>query len=150
MCLIFGVIALYNSLVTHSQALASLKREHDAARERTKALEEILASLRDGYNPNYQDMAVLEAVRGWEHFAGIKPDGEEVEGEGEIEEKEEEEEEEEEEGVWSKERLESHELDNLLKTDHVGLLLAHDEFAEGGSSGANIRKSFFPLLHPPD
>lgn len=80
-------------------------------------------------------MAVLEAVRGWEHFAGIKPDGEEAEGEDEAEE---EAEEELGEGMWSKERLESNELDNLLKTDHVGLLLAHDEFAEGGAS--NIRK----------
>ncbi|KZP21726.1 hypothetical protein FIBSPDRAFT_910677 [Athelia psychrophila] len=122
---------LYNSLITHSKALASLKREHDAAHERTKALEEILSSLREGYNPNYQDMAVLEAVRGWEHFAGIKPDGEETEGE---EETQEDAEEELEEGMWSKERLESNELDNLLKTDHVGLLLAHDEFAEGGAS----------------
>lgn len=116
--------------------LASLKREHDAARERTKALEQILSSLRDGYNPNFQDIAVLEAVRECEHFAGIKPDGEEVEGEGETE--EEEAEEELEQGMWSKERLESYELGNLLTTEHVGLLRAHDEFADGG--GANICK----------
>ena len=131
----------------HSQALASLKREHDAARERTKELEQILSSLRDGYNPNYQDMAVLEAVRGWEHFAGIKSEAEKSEGGDEAE--EEEEEEELEDGMWSKERLESNELDNLLKVDHIGLLLAHDTFAESGSSGSNIRESLsIPLVIP--
>ncbi|KAF7982323.1 hypothetical protein HWV62_29020 [Athelia sp. TMB] len=127
---------LFTSLVIHSQALTSLKREHDAARERTKELEQILSSLRDGYNPNYQDMAVLEAVRGWEHFAGIKPEGEQSEGGDEAE--EEEDEEELEDGMWSKERLESNELNDLLKVDHIGLLLAHDTFAESGSSGSNI------------
>src|ERR1700691_5665377 len=83
-------LAFYTSLITHSNALKSLQREHQKALERTKALEEILSSLRAGYNPNYQDMAVLEAVRGWEYHAGLphitgedNPEKEEEKGEEE-------------------------------------------------------------------
>ncbi|KAH9938712.1 endoplasmic reticulum protein [Fomitopsis serialis] len=46
-------------------------REHKKQLERQKALGDILDALRIGYNPNYQDMAVLEAVRGWEALAGL-------------------------------------------------------------------------------
>ena len=40
-------------------------------KERDRTLGEILNTLREGYNPNYQDMAVLEAVRGWEVIEGL-------------------------------------------------------------------------------
>lgn len=125
--------AFYNSLITHSNALKSLQREHNKALERTKALEEILSSLRSGYNPNYQDMAVLEAVRGWEYHAGLPHIGQEENEEGNdvenvAEKKEPEEEEDLEEGMWSKAKLEES-LDGLLGTDYVGLLLEHDEYA---------------------
>ncbi|KIM83986.1 hypothetical protein PILCRDRAFT_819014 [Piloderma croceum F 1598] len=129
----------YSSLITHSNALKSLQREHNKVLERTKALEEILSSLRAGYNPNYQDMAVLEAVRGWEFHAGLPHIGVEEdnaakeEGSDEAEEAEEKKKEEEkdeglEEGMWSKEDLEGRKLDGLLGTDYVGLLLEHDEY----------------------
>jgi protein kinase C substrate 80K-H len=65
------MLALMQSLDTHRKALKSLKREHDKHHEREKALGQILDTLRTGYNPNYQDMAVLEAVRGWEELAGL-------------------------------------------------------------------------------
>ena len=74
-----------------------MQLEHQKHLEREKALGDILDSLRTGYNPNYQDMAVLEAVRGWEHFAGltdindVKKDEEASEGEESSEETAEEE-----------------------------------------------------------
>ncbi|KAF8898115.1 glucosidase II beta subunit-like protein-domain-containing protein [Gymnopilus junonius] len=79
---------LYQNLIEHHNALKSLQREYKNHLEREKALGLILDTLRTGYNPNYQDMAVLEAVRGWEELAGLPHinDGAEapkVEGEGE-------------------------------------------------------------------
>lgn len=62
--------ALYSSIVSHSQALKSLLHQHKALEEREKALSDVLRNLKAGYNPNYQDMAVLEAVRGWEGLSG--------------------------------------------------------------------------------
>src|SRR6202011_200112 len=113
--------AFYASLITHSNALKSLQREHTKILERTKALEEILTSLRTGYNPNYQDMAVLEAVRGWEYHAGLPHIGVEEDNAAKEEgtdgdESKKEEEDVKEEGMWSKEEVEGSELDNLLET----------------------------------
>lgn len=95
-------------------------------------------------------MAVLEAVRGYEHFAGLKHVGveedaakeaEAVEAEGqEGGEEAGEGEEELEEGMWSKERLDSYELEQLLKTDHVGLLLSHDQFVGSGPGSESLCK----------
>ncbi|KAI5116540.1 hypothetical protein M0805_004323 [Coniferiporia weirii] len=126
---------LYQSVIEHAAALKALKRakEELAARERT--LSDILSSLRAGYNPNYQDMAVLEAVRGYEYYAGLpssndrdRAKDEEAEAEAEIEEEEEKVEEAQklEEGEWTKEQLEQG-LDDLLDTDYVTLLLEHDQ-----------------------
>ena len=128
----------------HRGALAGLKREYKKVQEKEKALGEILDNLRSKYNPNYQDMAVLEAVRGWEQIAGLphindvgKDD--QVEAEGTSEESSEEEddasavyepEEELPEGEWPKEDL-TWKLDNLLKEDATRLLIEHDEFAAG-------------------
>ncbi|THH05009.1 hypothetical protein EW145_g5112 [Phellinidium pouzarii] len=125
---------LYQSLLTHSAALKSLKREHEKLASREKTLTDILSSLRAGYNPNYQDMAVLEAVRGYEFYAGLPSSNdrdrakeEEVDVEADAEELEKELEEEKlGDGEWSKEQLEQ-ELDDLLNADHVSLLLEHDQ-----------------------
>lgn len=100
--------------------------------EREKALEDILDALRSGYNPNYQDMAVLNAVRGWEYHAGlphINDVGKEKEEEMVEEDSSTEAEDEEaqlEDGLWSTSQLE-HELDDLLKTDYESLLIAHEK-----------------------
>jgi protein kinase C substrate 80K-H len=119
--------ALYNSLVTHSLALVSLQREHKKHLEREKVLGDILDALRSGYNPNYQDMAVLEAVRGWEIHAGLPHIGEKEEGsDGDAADAAKTEEEELEEGMWSAEKLDK-DLDGLLRSDHVSLLLEHEE-----------------------
>ncbi|THV00593.1 endoplasmic reticulum protein [Dendrothele bispora CBS 962.96] len=125
---------LYLSLLDHSGALKSLQREHQKLVEREKQLSNILDTLRTGYNPNYQDMAVLEAVRGWEYIAGLphindvgkdNANDETVSDEeaGIVEDVQEEELEE---GMWTKEELEK-ELGDLLSTDYVSLLMEHDE-----------------------
>ncbi|KAG5645275.1 hypothetical protein DXG03_006577 [Asterophora parasitica] len=123
---------LYFSLLQHSEALAALQREHKKHTQREKVLGEILNTLRSGYNPNYQDMAVLEAVRGWEELAGLPhindvAKGSEAESTDAATDKEEEKKDEEkDENAWTAERLER-DIDPLLNTDYVSLLLEHDE-----------------------
>lgn len=118
--------ALYQSLLNHNKALKSLRHEYKKHADREKQLGQILDSLRTGYNPNYQDMAVLEAVRGWEELAGlphindVKKDGAEddqppavddaVAGDD----------------LWTADELEG-ELDDLVGTDYTALLLDHEE-----------------------
>jgi protein kinase C substrate 80K-H len=129
--------ALYVSLLEHSNALKSLQREHKQHLEREKALGEILNTLRSGYNPNYQDMAVLEAVRGWEelanlpHINDVRKDGESSDSKQDTEtdskvDKEEEDQEDQDHGIWSAEKLEK-DLDELVRADYVSLLLEHEE-----------------------
>ncbi len=126
--------ALYTSLVTHHNALKSLQREHKKRLEREKQLSDILDTLRHGYNPNYQDMAVLEAVRGWEYLAGL-PHITEVEREEGSDEEDgattqvDEVKEELEEGEWSAQQLEQ-QLDELLNVDHISLLIEHDSYVD--------------------
>ncbi|EKM59554.1 uncharacterized protein PHACADRAFT_250133 [Phanerochaete carnosa HHB-10118-sp] len=121
---------LYRALLKHHQVLKSLQKEHEKHLEREKELGDILSNLRTGYNPNYQDMAVLEAVRGWEFLAGLphindvhkddQPTEEEL-GSDEVEE-----EEEEEEDILTVEELEE-ELPALLESDYESLLIEHDK-----------------------
>jgi protein kinase C substrate 80K-H len=105
-------------------------------------------------------MAVLEAVRGWEYHAGLPHIGVEEDNaakesgqdEGGDEGKKLVEGEALEEGMWSNEDLEGRKLDGLLETDHVALLLEHDEFATA-STRESLRKSSSLLcwvfLQPP-
>lgn len=146
--------ALYQSLITHSTALKSLRREHEKLQEKEKTLSGILDALRSGYNPNYQDMAVLEAVRGYEFYAGLSPvndrdkaeDGSGAEGgEGDTDKSEEEDDSDmEEEGLWSKEQLDN-ELGKLLYTDYEGLLMEHDQYT-GSENTDSLRKLFILRL----
>ena len=129
--------ALYASLITHHNALKSLRREHKKFLEREKQLSDILDTLRHGYNPNYQDMAVLEAVRGWEYLAGLPHIGEAEREEGTDEEDGataniDEVKEELEDGEWSAGQLEQ--LDELLRVDHVSLLMEHDSYVDTQAS----------------
>lgn len=121
---------IFASMTEHHFALKSLKREHEKLKEKERILADILSALRGGYNPNYQDMAVLEAVRGWEEYAGLAHgDAQNDEGEDETEisnERKDEEEEVLEEGMWSAGRLD-YDLDRLIETDHVNLILEHDK-----------------------
>ncbi|KAF8591551.1 hypothetical protein K439DRAFT_906236 [Ramaria rubella] len=100
--------ALYQSLLTHHSALKSLRRAYTSHVQREKQLGDILEALKGGYNPNYQDMAVLEAVRGWEALQKVEQEGEEGE-----------------EGEWTEAHLE-HQLEGVINQDHVALLLGHE------------------------
>ncbi|KAG6829689.1 hypothetical protein H0H92_003807 [Tricholoma furcatifolium] len=124
---------LYQALLDHAEALAALQHEHKKHLEREKALGDILHTLRSGYNPNYQDMAVLEAVRGWEELAGLPHIGE-VEGgdagDSVPAKQEAADSDDDDENPWTPERLDN-ELDTLLKTDYVSLLLEHDDHVRG-------------------
>jgi len=136
----FRAVALYLSLLAHHTTLESLRKEYKKHLEREKALGEILNSLRAGYNPNYQDMAVLEAVRGWETLAGlphINDVGKDNDGEASTaaetpttEGNDEEE--------WNAASMA--ELERLLKTDHVSLLLEHDQLV--GPASAHPSRKF--------
>ncbi|KAG6831905.1 hypothetical protein H0H87_003557 [Tephrocybe sp. NHM501043] len=121
---------LYQALLDHSDALAALQREHKKHLEREKALGDILHTLRSGYNPNYQDMAVLEAVRGWEELSGLPHIGEAEGGQAEDDVPAKEEEvaaaDDDDGNPWTPERL-TNELDALINGDYVSLLLEHDE-----------------------
>ena len=134
-------VALYASLLTHHNALKSLQQEHKKYLEREKQLSDILDTLRHGYNPNYQDMAVLEAVRGWEYLAGLPHIGEAEREEGSDEEDGEamatanEVKEELEDGELSTEQL-GKQLDELLRVDHVSLLMEHDSYVNDNASAS--------------
>lgn len=124
----------------HTKALKSLQREYKKRLAREKALGDILDALRRGYNPNYQDMAVLEAVRGWEALARLphindvaKDDGE---GEQQVITGDEEYEEEE----WTAEELEK-ELDSLLNSDYEALLLEHEKHIGAPTPSSSLCKS---------
>ncbi|KAF7301624.1 hypothetical protein MIND_00727900 [Mycena indigotica] len=148
---------LYASLISHSAALKALQREHKKHLEREKELGNILDALRKGYNPNYQDMAVLEAVRGWEYLAGLPHIGVEEDAkkdadvsvsdeeagieDGDSDEKATSDSNEE---VWTPQDLETG-LDDLLNSDYISLLMAHDEHIQTPPPSAlfNLR-SYLP------
>jgi hypothetical protein len=132
-------------------ALKSLQHEHKKHLEREQALADILDTLRTGFNPNYQDMAVLEAVRGWEYHAGLphindvkKDDAGDDEVENIVESEEEKKEGGEE--LMTAEELEK-EIGPLLETDYVLLLLEHEKHVNSPSSESICKISLFMLKY---
>lgn len=89
--------------------------------ERENQLGDILEALKGGYNPNYQDMAVLEAVRGWEALSGEKKDSADSTNEPELE------------GEWTEIELE-HQLQDVINQDHLALLLGHESHLNQAST----------------
>ncbi|KAI0829300.1 endoplasmic reticulum protein [Trametes gibbosa] len=133
---------LYQSLMTHVIALKSLQREYKKHLEREDELGNILDNLRTGYNPNYQDMAVLEAVRGWEHLAGLPhindvAKEETTDEEGSDDETGQDTEEGVEDGLWSALQVD-HQVDELLETDYDALLIEHDKHVGTPASPTSI------------
>ena len=111
------LLALYQNLITHKTALKSLWKIHQKHLEREKQLGDILEALKTGYNPNYQDMAVLEAVKGWEALRPAENSGEEepaLFNADDFEDRE-----------WTEDQL-KYQLDPILNQDYVALLLAHE------------------------
>ncbi|CAE6522222.1 unnamed protein product [Rhizoctonia solani] len=121
---------LYQSLVSHNSALTSLRSKQAELQAKLDTLEEILASLKRSYNPNYQDMGVLEAVRGWDAYHGIEPESEsttkQAEGDPEPESVSDKEPETVKEDEWTIAKL-----DELARADHVALLLEHSRHISG-------------------
>jgi protein kinase C substrate 80K-H len=130
------LVALYVSLLEHSDTLKLLRFELTRHLEREKLLGNILDELRRGYNPNYQDMAVLEAVRGWEELAGLPHIGQEEKEEG-IDEGTARSEQQSNEDSLSEKELEK-KLDSLLQTDYETLLLENDKYT-GAVSEETLR-----------
>ena len=128
--------ALYRSLLTHHYALKSLHKAHLKHLERENQLGDILEALKVGYNPNYQDMAVLEAVRGWEALSEAKneesaePVAEAVPGEGD----------------WTEMQLDQ-ELDGLLAQDPVALLGYDSDFFTQEPTSLCSSSSYFIYMH---
>jgi protein kinase C substrate 80K-H len=117
--------ALFKSLESHSELLETLLILYKDQRQRLDDLENILSDLRTGYNPNYQDMAVLEAVRGWERAAGLPHVNDVKKDEsdsGEVPPFDDQHE-------ISDEETER-QVESILKIDHVSLLVEHDQFVE--------------------
>ena len=80
---------LYATLKDHQSALDALVKREEAMQTELKKLTDLLDDLSDGYNPNYQDMAVKGAVmayRSWRK-GGDGNEQEEEEGEAAGEEK---------------------------------------------------------------
>ncbi|CUA73826.1 protein kinase C substrate 80K-H [Rhizoctonia solani] len=122
---------LYQSLLSHNSALTSLRSKQAELQTKLDTLEDILANLKRSYNPNYQDMGVLEAVRGWDAYHGIEPDSESTlkqaeEGDSGTESAPEKEPEPVKEDEWTKSKL-----DELARADHVALLLEHSRHISG-------------------
>ncbi|CAE6424202.1 unnamed protein product [Rhizoctonia solani] len=155
---------LYQSLVSHNAALTSLRSKQEDLQAKLDTLEEILSSLKRSYNPNYQDMGVLEAVRGWDAYHGVEPESESTtkpagtdplateaeileaqansyateEGGSEPESTKEPEPVKEDE--WTKSKL-----DELARADHLALLLEHSRHISGPQQD-NGRESIFDTI----
>ena len=145
-----GSAALYKALIQQNDALKALDRERQKLIAREKQLADILHNLRSGYNPNYQDMAVLEAVRGYEYYANlphindVKKD--EPVTEAELGSDEAEAEEAAEEG-WTVEDLEQ-ELPGLLRSDYESLLIEHEKhIGTPATSTESLRKCSVVLVY---
>lgn len=96
---------LYTSLVHHREVLTTLRGQLDQAQKQRDELIEVLKGLKQGYNPNYQDMAVKAAVVGFTEL--VNDDGQFVNGQN----------------VPS---VEQAELDRIDRLDLVGLVMGDD------------------------
>ncbi|KAG0145571.1 hypothetical protein CROQUDRAFT_93686 [Cronartium quercuum f. sp. fusiforme G11] len=59
---------LYRKIIEYQDGIKGLKKQNEQYKKDLDQLERILADLKEGYNPNYQDMAVKGAVKGFEEW----------------------------------------------------------------------------------
>lgn len=119
------LIATYNTVQDHVSLLDHLTSEQRALKDRIASLESVLTNLKAGYNPNYQDMAVLEAVRGWD---ALKPaEKEEIEDADQVEGESNDSDSVPEEPKWTESRI-----NELKRTDPLSILLEHERHINGG------------------
>lgn len=134
--------ALYESLLTHRRSLAALQTRTNRVSSELEQLKGIMEDLVRSYNPNYQDMAVRAAAKGYmELFHGGQTPPAEGTGSGDPAEGEEEEEEK----VWEGE-ISDMELSALDEVDLEGLLVGWEDGSSAGFKSIHdhsIRPSFF-------
>lgn len=106
--------------------MRSLQKYYNELQEREKTLAGILGALKTGYNPNYHDMAVLEAVRGWDTYSGERTDSADTQKIGSDAVTPLDESLESEESIWTEDQI-RHELDALLDQDYQSLLVQNEE-----------------------
>ncbi|KAF9506592.1 hypothetical protein BS47DRAFT_1425958 [Hydnum rufescens UP504] len=109
--------------------------------ERITALEAILETLSSGYNPNYQDMAVLEAVRGWAALKGSEEPKETESTAQEDTDTAQSQPPDEEELIWTDERIVE-----LKDTDALSALLEHERHI-GSLSTEDFSEELLSLEH---
>lgn len=68
------------------ETLIYVKDERDAAQKKVAELEEILATFKEEYNPNFNDEGVKRAVKAWEDYAASKDPASEETGGVDLEE----------------------------------------------------------------
>ncbi|KAJ9094012.1 hypothetical protein QFC20_006992 [Naganishia adeliensis] len=76
--------AIYLSLLTHRSVITQLRSDKKRLEEEVDELKQILKELSEGYNPNYQDMAVKAAVVGYTEKYGKADESAEKEEEGHV------------------------------------------------------------------
>ncbi|GHJ89304.1 hypothetical protein NliqN6_5706 [Naganishia liquefaciens] len=119
---------IYLSLLTHRSVISQLRHEKQELEEEVEELKRILKELSEGYNPNYQDMAVKAAVVGYTEKY-VKP-AEAVEAAQETSAEHTQEEESPEVGVSEQE------LNELEKLDLDALLMSGESWGTGvGADG---------------
>jgi hypothetical protein len=121
--------------------IAQLVTTQESLENRITTLGNILDNLKNGYNPNYQDMAVLEAVRGWEQLKDQNQDTPQAESEGGEDKAEELEE-----GWTAAEILE------VKNKDPLALLVEHGKYlsSPGGDEVSSLRKFLISSLYVVD
>ena len=119
-------VALYTHVLSQRLALTRLRSKTSRLEKELNTLHNILEELSKGYNPNYQDMAVKAAVKGYEEVMAVP---EVVDGA---------------EAVEVEEEIEDRELDDLEKKDLDAMLLS-DTSDLGGDEEDGLRERFVQL-----
>jgi hypothetical protein len=133
--------ATYRLLGDYAALIDAMIVRENTRNERITALEAILETLSSGYNPNYQDMAVLEAVRGW---AALKL-SEEPKGTGSTAQEDadtaQSQPPDEEELIWTDERILK-----LKDTDALSALLEHERHISSPSTDDFSEECTLPII----
>jgi len=118
---------LYAALQSHSSAVKALTGKVAKLERQIMTLKSILANLEQGHNPNYQDMAVRGAIKGYQDFLESEHPTEAVTDEHNMEDLTQEDVQ-----KWTEE-----ELKRLGQTDLTGLLLEHEQHLAGFGKAAD-------------
>ncbi|CAH7671577.1 glycosyl hydrolases family 31-domain-containing protein [Phakopsora pachyrhizi] len=113
---------LYQNIVKYQGAIESLDQKNEKLKKDLDQLNSILRDLKGGYNPNYQDMAVKGAVKGYEEWESTQIKDESPEGKSDQPQSNE---------------LSSFEVKEMVKEDPVGLITGALEKLGHGSGDSH-------------